>query len=78
MNISRRRETRIARLEARFHSSPVILHFTDGSVREIPAQSARLLDLLLATWRGTLDSRQQVWVKWVGQCEYALSRAEGE
>jgi hypothetical protein len=52
-------ERRIHALEARLSSDPVILHFADGSTRELRGQRYFLLDLIAATCRGADISASQ-------------------
>jgi phosphosulfolactate synthase (CoM biosynthesis protein A) len=52
-------EKRIRALEARMSSDPVVLHFADGSTRELRGQRYFLLDLIGVACRGADISASQ-------------------
>jgi hypothetical protein len=51
-------ERRIQALEARLSSAPVILHFADGSTRELRGPRYFLLDLINAAGRADISASQ--------------------
>lgn len=71
-------EARLRKLEARASSDPIVLHFTDGSTREIRGRGDYLLDLFAgAIGGGDLSPRQAEHVDLILGCVSAKEPSGG-
>lgn len=64
-------EKRIEALEAGMLSDPVILHFADGSTRELSGRRYFLLDLFSGTCGGDLNPGQRAQLELIRKCIFA-------
>jgi hypothetical protein len=70
-------EKRIRALEARMNPDPVILHFADGSTREICGRGDFLLSLLHGACGGDLNPGQAAQLDLIGKSVYAQEPGGG-
>jgi hypothetical protein len=71
-------EKRVQALEARWIADPVMLHFADGSTREIPGSGDYLLNFFIAVCgEKDLTPGQRKQVEWVRQCVGATQPGGG-
>lgn len=70
-------DRRIRALETRIISDPVVLHFADGSTRELRGQRYFLLDLIGAAGRADISASQAAQLDLIRRSVYAQEPGGG-